>query len=500
MPKVIQRLLEVKHLLYYIVFFLFCYLPIMLYPLESDHWIYLYIGKRFFEGAKLYTDMFDTNAPMFFLFNGLLSQISLNIWIDRLILSLLAITSTIIFYKLTRHFLNSLVLDQVSEDNFTIVSMTIFIFFTFLTQIYGNGNTADTWGLPCMLLLIYFYFTSSIHERIYKYFVIGFLTGLIIFLKPFWLLLIIPFLVDFYMKNKTGLLSFSKGPVGLFISGLAVIPGFWIYYFYTNNNFSDVSLIFFNYNFRYIIAAWQGYVSSPYLVLMYALLFFSVPILIFFLWGKKRIFDPNMFYNYQQRFWAYFGFFGILLWFGSGTYNPYYLMIIVPSVAISCGYWMYETSLDFSNPKTNTLLALLVLVILFNLGFSITRTYTFVSGASQADFDNIQYASDYIYSKTSQNIDLVDLYGHGASLYILSNRNGASRFLSVSHMLLDERAKMGLGFTNQWINEMEKNKTKYIMTTPAMTIFVTNVKAADYIEKNYKQVKAFGDYKVYERK
>src|SRR5437879_2888159 len=55
--------------------FVICRLAVWLFPVDSDHWIFYYVGHRWFSGAQLYVGAWDHKAPLIYAFNGVLGAL-----------------------------------------------------------------------------------------------------------------------------------------------------------------------------------------------------------------------------------------------------------------------------------------------------------------------------------------------------------------------------------------------------------------------------------------
>lgn len=146
LKSLLNQILNVKHLYFYIAFYVITYLPILFYPIDGDHWTFAYIGNKFLNGEKLYTQLFDSNFPTLYMLNGLFLNIGESIWVARFLLIIFSIASVIAFYKLAKMSVIYLKLDEHQSSNYIIISLTSFIFLFNLSFIYGSGNSGDTMG------------------------------------------------------------------------------------------------------------------------------------------------------------------------------------------------------------------------------------------------------------------------------------------------------------------------------------------------------------------
>ena len=72
-----------------------------LFPIDSDHWIFYYVGHTWFSGVQLYVGVWDHKAPLIYAFNGVLSVLfGNNLAWHRVVLTLLALLDTFLFYRI----------------------------------------------------------------------------------------------------------------------------------------------------------------------------------------------------------------------------------------------------------------------------------------------------------------------------------------------------------------------------------------------------------------
>lgn len=495
----LSRIMGIKHLYVYILVYIFTYLPIILYPFDTDHWIYIYIGKRFWEGDKLYTQLFDSNSPTLYLINGIISSITLNIWNTRFILIIFSILSIIAFYKLTKIAVIYFKLNDVEASNFTIISILFFIFFINLSFIYGSGNSPDVYGFTILLWSIYWYFVNKYQRILFYDLLIGVSWGILITLKPIWLLFGAILLIDYIISFRGKEVKFKLQNTFLFLLGFIILPSFWIYYLFINNSFSDFYLATIQYNFSYLWAAWKGEVTSAWRVLFQALIVFLIPVLIYFWQGYKKLFDVNMSSNNFLRVWFGIAFVSSILWFVSGTFFSIYLLPLLPAFSIIISFWLYDSDYSVKEKKDRYLFYGLVVSVFLCLFMSVYQIFGF-SLNSNDKFSNLRLASDYIKNNTGI-YDSSAVYGYGSTFYTLAERKSASKFVNSSDVFLDYKADLNYNFSKVWVDEINNNKVKYILTTPDyQNSYSKNDIIKKYLENTYEVQKQFGEYKIWVRK
>ena len=78
---------------------------VWLYPYDSDHWIFYYIGKMVANGGLLYVNAWDHKPPLIFEFNALMHFLfGGNLILHRIFLTVLAVLDIFLFYKLASLF------------------------------------------------------------------------------------------------------------------------------------------------------------------------------------------------------------------------------------------------------------------------------------------------------------------------------------------------------------------------------------------------------------
>lgn len=498
LKKLLNNIIGIKHLYIYIVIYVLTYIPIILYPLESDHWIYTYVAKKFTSGIPIYTQIFDNNSPTLYLFNSIFLLLGESIWNTRFLLIFFSIFSLIGFYKLANISAIYLKLFDNEKSNYVIISTVIYIFLTNMSFIYGSGNSPEALALPFLIWAIYLYFYNKFKRDLKVDLLIGLLWGVIITLNPIWISIGILVLFDFIQATRRAEIKFNMWAFTSFTFGIILLPLFWIYYFYLNNSFYDFYVATLEYNFKFIIAAWAGYVSSAVRVLIQASIVFSLLIYTFSISGINKILDENMFTNKLLRFIFGFLIVGSFIWFLSGTFFSIYLLAIIPALSLIIAYWMFDYNLDFSLNKNKYFGIYLIIFVFASLTISVMQIFGF--SFSNTNVNNLVNASNYINSKTS-SLERVAQYGYGASLYSLAQRDSVSKYFNSSVVLLDSNAKMGYNLSEAWLKDIENYKVKYILTTPD---YETNYKKEEsinrYLTSYYAIDKKYGGYYVWLRK
>ncbi len=110
-----------------------------------------------------------------------------------------------------------------------------------------------------------------------------------------------------------------------------------------------------------------------------------------------------------------------------------------------------------------------------------------------------QEIANYIKENTNEN-EKIFFYDYGAVLYRLSDRDSGTRFISASVLLLEYRDNYGFNFNKLFIEDMEKNNTKYVITyVDRDSLYYKNRPLVNYFDSHYTIEKKFDTLEVLRR-
>lgn len=496
--------------------FIITRLTVWFYPINSDHWIFFYVGKIFAQGGTFYVNAWDHKPPMIFVFNGLMSLIlGNNLVLHRIFLTLLAILAIYFFYLLARIIIPKL---NLQNNEWLIkLSVILFVFWANLSQFTSSGNNTENFGLVFLLLMIlaYFWFRDSAN----RWFLIlaGACLSILFFLKGTFLLFVLPIGIEMIL-SKRGLKNILLD-ILVFVSPLILHAGIWIWYFAEHNAMYDFLVACFYFSSAYVKSAWAGNVSASKLIFLEIMTPVFVLLLIF---GLRFLADfKKGIRQLIYRFLFFWTLTGLAIGSFAGDFYPYYFLIFIPSFVFLLIYWqdiflsfrptsrnleIPDQSRDDQNPTPGVglvwlkiMIGILGLSMIVSLGMAYKQFYNYFRGSGKAEIAEFQQIADYIKENSDPN-DKIFFYSYGATMYHLTNRDSGSRFVSASVLLLDEREHYGFNLSDTFISDMEKSKPNFvILPRDPDDLYYQNGKVSSYLRGNYVPVKYFDTFFVAER-
>lgn len=460
-----------------------------LFPFDSDHWIFAYIGRVWAQGGTLYIDAWDHKSPLIFGYNAILYKLfGDDLILTRIFFTLLAILAAFLFYKTVR-----LLLNQLSEnDNIKLakISTLIFIVLTNTSQFTSSGNNNENIGILLLLGAIYLYLKYRSSANIRLLIASGFLAGFIFMLKVNFAILLLPLIADIVYQNWPKFITAIKNLL-LFSIGIVVQLGFWWLYFYQQGTVSDFITATYLFNSKYITAlGWD--INEPGLPIFLGIL--ALLIIMFAPFAIKSLTYIKVKTDRKARLLVPLMTLSVLLFIATaGTFYSYYFLIVMPFICLVIAATWSDLSLKFSRK-----IIWLVLVVLFIfIIISYRQLYNNFYGAVAQDASNMNEAALYVNARTSPN-DTIFANMYGATFYQMAQRNSGSRFISASYLLVDYKFKFGYNLDALAIADFEKSKPKYIIVgSETDNLYLTsNPPMTDYINSNYRLEKSLPGYKI----
>ncbi len=494
--KISNKILEDNKLFWTILIAIFalCRLATWFYPINSDHWLFYYMGKNFSEGGILYIGAWDHKPPLIFIFNAIMHLLfSGNLILHRIFLTILTIFDIYLFYKLLQIIVKKI--NQIYTDKIVKIGLVLYVVFRNLSQFTSSGNNTENFGIIFLLLMFISYFKFKEGKRPFYLLLSGINLSILFFLKGNFILLSLPIAVDILVAHHKDI---KKLILNSFIFSLPLIlqTVFWLLYFNFHNALYDFYVGAYLFSSKYLKSTWAGNVS-PHLKFIIILLPFLIPLLIFiakFLKDYKLISKNE---NYRFLFFLLLA--NMIFGFMLGAFYPYYFLILLPGFILIILY-SGKIFLELKERKNLLITAILFFGILFSFIFSTKQFYNYFSGPAKKETVEFQEIGDYIKNNTNQE-DKIIAYTYGATLYRLSERDSASRFISASVLLLDEREGYGFNFSQIYIDEIKENKPKYcIFPKSEDDLYMQNKKIVDYIQGNFIEEKAFDEFVVLKNK
>lgn len=456
-----------------------------LFPFDSDHWIFFYVGKHWFNGKELYLEVWDHKSPLIFALNGIMSKlIGDNLILHRVLLTVVTVLSVWLFYLVAQQVFA--VLQRKSAVLDARIASLAFAFWINLSQFTNSGNDTEAFGVLALLVAVYCYFKFRTSGK-YKWLLYsGVGVSFLVFLKVNFALLLVPLIIDFlvnYWRKWQKIIYFSA----IWITPLIIQFIAWYSYFAPRKLFGEFWIATIGFNSKYAKVGWQGGLSSNLKSFLFILgiagLFFVSTY--WLVWRKRK--------NEKSGLLLLFG--GVVLLFSvaSGTFYSHYFLIVIPYLCILfAAYWRELLS-------SKLFLAIALFGALGSYLISIKQLYNTFNGSVAEDARNMKAAADFVNSHTEQN-DTIIFDGYGATFYQLAQRDSGSRFISASHPLIDSRENFGYDLTKKYIGDMAVSRPKYVIVDLATAdIYSKNTEAVKYFSNHYYMETKLPGYEIWRR-
>jgi hypothetical protein len=207
-----------KNEIYLILALIIILLPVLYFPLSSDHVIFIMGGKTISDGGKLYTDFIDIKSPLiYYLFAGIYKLFGTNEIFYRLFDFIWQLLTAVSLYLINFKILR--------KQNIAILTSIIYVFL-YSTLNFSQTLQCETLAILPLTWAIFLYITKRWN---WKFLILtGLLLGLIAGLKYTFVVLFIGFIAHLFfskIRNKiTATIVLSSGfLIGLCLSLLPLI-------------------------------------------------------------------------------------------------------------------------------------------------------------------------------------------------------------------------------------------------------------------------------------
>ncbi len=188
----------------------------------DDKEIFKYAGLVIYKGGVPYRDFFDHKPPLIYFFNAF--NWYFNAWIPWLLDTFLVLFSTLLFYWLCRK-------SKLSWPWLLPLIYNLLIRYSLVS--FGNGMTRE---YTAVFLLMFFCVMQG--NAKYKYYLMGLLTGLSLWMQQDSLITLVPFLFySFYSTEESFPVSLKQKALGL-TAGFITISIPLILYFASHHSLS----------------------------------------------------------------------------------------------------------------------------------------------------------------------------------------------------------------------------------------------------------------------
>lgn len=140
---------------------------------------------------------------------------------------------------------------------------------------------------------------------------------------------------------------------------------------------------------------------------------------------------------------------------------------------------------------------ILIAGLLVSSLISYRQLYNFWAGPVRTEADENNLVAEYIKVRTKPE-DKIYSYLYGATFYYLTERDSAATYTSASYLLLDQRENFGFELTGQTIEQLQKNKPKYVIMYRQGfdELYTQNTKMQDFLNQNFTLDKEFTQLQV----
>jgi 4-amino-4-deoxy-L-arabinose transferase-like glycosyltransferase len=472
--------------------FIFARSAVWLYPFDSDHWIFYYVGRKFAEGGTLYVSAFDHKPPLIFVYNAILHIFfGGNLVYHRIFFTLLALVDIYLFWLLLKSVLPKLNLKKpaLSER----IALLLYVFFRNISQIANSGNNTENLGIIFFLLMVILFLEYQEKKRLWMLFLAGTCLSILFLLKGNFILLGVPLGFQLLFDNYKKLWKFFL-PAFVFVAPSLIHFSLWLAYFIRKKAVYDFVLGTFSFSAKYSKVAWTGNLSrNPNLALSVSIFLLAfIPFVVIYLLNLRKNFI-------KSPLLCYFLIVSSIVVFGVGPAYPYYFLIVLPVLVL-----ITVLGIEYFKALPGSLRYTIYFVIIVgsagSFAISNKQIYNTFAGPVRQEHDEYLQIADYVRTNSTPDTKIFN-YDYGATFYRLAERDSGSRFISASILLLDYRENFGLGFNDLFKNEMEKTKAKYVVINKDKNnIYYQNKPLIEYFNQNFTPVKEFEHFKVLERK
>ena len=476
-----------------------------LFPIDSDHWIFYYVGHTWFSGVQLYVGVWDHKAPLIYAFNGVLSVLfGNNLAWHRVVLTLLALLDTFLFYRIAEHLGEGLAHPRL----FARVALLLYVAFRNFSQFTNSGNNTENIGLIFWMLMILALLRW--HQRRDSWgwlLAAGASLSILFWLKANFVLLSAPVWVELAIATRgtlgRRLLQFGGRGV-LVLAPVALQSAFWIWYFGRLGDLHDLWVAAFQFNSKYLVETWQGHVSQQSIFIL-ILLPFAFMFAVCAVWFLRSFREGRAFWsdgNLSLRLITVSALASTVFTLLLGSFYPYYTLIALPGYLLLIS-WVAMRLLTDAVVSRDALVAVssaLLIGIGLSFVFSQRELYNNFFGADAAAAHEDDAIVRYIDAHTSPGEPIVS-YTYGAFFYAVADRPAGSRYISASHLLLDERDHLGFGLSDTFIADLEKSQPRYLIIAkdPTKSLYYENQKVYQYLAAHYAPEQNFQTLAVWHR-
>lgn len=421
----------------------------------TDSAVFAYTADQMLSGRTLYVDVWEHKGPYLYLFNavGLLIGGLSGIWFLELCIWLL---STYFFFRIACRF--------TSENNATVALVLVLV--TAFPLLHG-GNFSEEYALPFIAISLHIVFniiekgTVRHGEAIF----IGIAIGVILLLRAN---MLAPFgaFAGYYLyrffRKSTGRRFFQT--VGEVIAGVALVVVPIVLWFGLKGHLADFWFAVFAFNFDYIgvslIDKAKGMVGVLEMANEIGLVTISGLIMIFSMISSWNQRNTEAMEKWSVTFAA---FVLVALSNGlSGNRYDHYALTMLPFLVPGTARFIDGVSRWTETARINALPYTWFLLI---VGMMLFRIPDYISEYTlDASFlRSTRETTRFVRSTTSES-DTIAVFGNGSRIYLLSDRDSASRYHFTLPILAFPHAETN-GMRAQYLGDIQETKPKLWLFT-----------------------------------
>lgn len=465
-----------------------------LFPFDSDHWIFFYIGKHWALGQTLYIDMWDHKSPLIFGYNALLYKVfGDNIVGHRIVFTIIAILAAIVFYKTAQVLYKTLKI--ANYEWIARISTLLFIFLANLSEFTNSGNNNENLGILFIGLTLWMYLLYRQKPTQAQGYLLasGAFAGMLFFLKGNFAVLLLPILFDIYILHRKNIARMLRA-FGIFAATPVLMALSWVQYFANQDTLQDYIIASFTFNSKYIRALGWDFTAPGVVIFLGILVLLFALFMPFLIRAIKEFWQPPRELPFFVPLMAVSVLLFMLL---LGTFYPHYYLMALPYLCLVFGA---TTTASFKKKKLPKIIILSIILVLLYV-VSLKQLYNTFSGSVQIEAKNQQAAASYITEHTGTN-EKFFAYVYGATMYQLADRDSGARYISASHPLIDYKYNFGYDFNSLFIADMDTNKTAYVIISsdPDDLYRTKNPVLMDYFNKNYQFETSISGFDILKRR
>ncbi len=478
-------------------------IPAWLYPPSSDYLLFLFIGREILAGKTLYLEVWDHKPPLIFYINGLISWLSGNsVWLPQIWLLLWLVGEYLVLY----FFLKRLFTQLGKPDPETNARLGLIFYSLFRNQaIFINAiNTTENFGL-IFLLGMYWLALEWLWQKSRKFLALsGVCLSVLIFLKPNFVILSLPLLIEISQPVFTELRlrrwtnvwsTLKRVSINYVILFLPILGQtlFWVWFFASRSALTDFWNASFWFSFKYLSVINPEYLGQFLYALIIVLNLMVITILsLVWLWfsishGLKTILLSQ---NLRFLFWLGLAswLFIAIFWYGL----PYYFLITFLPMSILLTAIKLSTKPIFISLLIGSLL-LVISITLLILPFNFLKNYSKTTDAQENTVlpEVVAYLKPELSSE--KQIYVLD---RGAAIYYYTHTSSVSRYFSAHLLDMDHQANLGFQINQTVINDLQRQKPKYIVINT--NFWQRQLPLNTYIQTCYVSVKTIHYYQLWQ--